>query len=61
MQLTTLMELSFVIITTYLFCLIHTQVYTGGEKENAFSLYNLYGHAPAQEPLRRGLGNLQFG
>ena len=27
---------------------------------NEFSLYNLYGHAPAQEPLPRGSWNLQF-
>ena len=28
-------------------------------RNNAFSLYDLYGHALAQEPLPRGLRNLQ--
>ena len=43
---------SFVIIIIYLVCLVN--VWERREKDNAFSLYNLYGHALEQEPLPQG-------
>ena len=58
-----LVDPSLVITIIYLVCLIYS---VGVEKKilkknNAFSLYDLYGHALAQEPLPRGHEIYNFG
>ena len=57
MKFTILVDPSSVIITIYLVCLIYGMPGSRAEdfkRNNAFSLNDLYGHAPAQEPLPRG-------
>ena len=45
---------SLVIITIYLVCLIHAWEYRRFLRNNAFSLYDLYGHTIAKNPCPGG-------
>ena len=63
MKFTISVDPSLVIITLYLVCLMELCLEVEKKifkRNNAVSLYNLYGHAPAYEPLFQGSWNFQF-